>query len=80
MLHSKRVRSCEVCADSYCETHNDVEGTEAGLDSVDAPPRFLELKGDEVNKYEIDEDEEYADESKSIEKRTDDDNKSEGGK
>lgn len=51
---SKRVRSCDVCADAFKEAHGEA------FDAVDAPPQYRELQGEEIKKYEIEgEDEEH---------------------
>lgn len=51
---SKRVRSCDVCADAFKEAHGEA------YDAVDAPAQYRELQGEEIKQYEIEgEDEEY---------------------
>ena len=59
-IYSKRVRACDVCADTYTETHKDAENDNKDMDYVDAPPQmqYRELVGDEIEKYEKEEVEE----------------------
>lgn len=47
-IFSKRIRSCDVCAEAYTEHH-----VHAEKDIVDGEEeRYIELKGDEILKYE----------------------------
>ena len=62
--YSKRVRSCDVCADAYCDYY---ESSGADKDCVDAPPEYREVKGDELNQYEAEEEEEIKEEETKIE-------------
>eukprot|EP00111_Clytia_hemisphaerica_P023204 TCONS_00068255-protein len=50
---SKRVRACDVCADTYTEQHLDAEPGR-DIDMTDAPPQqmYRELRGEEITKYE----------------------------
>lgn len=56
VVFSKRIRACDVCADAYTEIHVNAE-----RDEVDAADKYVELKGEDIKKYEVDPPEEEDD-------------------